>query len=98
MHRIGSLAVLRAGTPLSAEIAGARVAVFLVDGEIVATTGRCPHAGGPLAQGVLCGATLNCPWHGWTYDLKTGACEEDPGIRLPFYPVRIEGDDVFVSL
>jgi len=98
MHRVGSLSELRGGKRIGADINGTRVVVFLVDGRVIATTGRCPHAGGPLEEGDLSGAVLTCPWHGWTYNLCTGSCEEDPDISLPFYKVRIEGDDVFVTL
>jgi nitrite reductase (NADH) small subunit len=97
-HRVGSLAKLQGGKPLSANIDGTRVAVFMVEGEPIATTGKCPHAGGPLFAGELCGATITCSWHGWSFDLKTGECEEDPEMILPFYPVAIEGDEVFVEL
>ena len=41
---------------------------------------------------------LSCPWHGWTYDLKSGVCEEDSEVRLPLFDVQIEGDDIFVLL
>lgn len=98
MHRVGSLNELRHAKRLCADVDGKRVAVFLVDGKVIATTGRCPHAGGPLADGELCGAILTCPWHGWTYNLDTGSCEEDPDISLPFYDVRIDGDDVYVTV
>jgi len=97
-HRVGSLTKLQGGKPLSANIDGTRVAVFLVDGELVATTGKCPHAGGPLFTGTLCGTLLTCPWHGWSFDLASGACEEDPELMLPFYPVSVDGDEVFVEL
>lgn len=98
MHKVGSLEKLKGGKALSANVEGTRVAVFLVDGKVVATAGKCPHAGGPLFTGTLCGATLSCPWHGWSFDLNTGECEEDPEIVLPFYDVRIDGDEVFITL
>jgi nitrite reductase (NADH) small subunit len=97
MHKVGCLSQLKAGHALSAVVAGEAIAVFLVDGKPVATTAVCPHAGGPLAEGSLCDAILSCPWHGWSFDLRTGQCEEDPDLSLPLYSVRIEGDDVLVS-
>jgi nitrite reductase (NADH) small subunit len=40
---------------------------------------------------------LTCPWHGWTFDLRTGTCDEDPDLTLELYPVRIDGDDIVVT-
>lgn len=98
MQRIGSVSSLRERGALSVKVDGKLLAVFLVGDEVVATDGKCPHAGGPLFQGDLQGDRLSCPWHGWNYSLRTGACEEDPSITLPFYAVRVEGDDLFVEL
>jgi nitrite reductase (NADH) small subunit len=96
--RIGSLAALRQNKRLSFAAAGREIAVFEVAGEIIASQGKCPHAGGPLCQGTLAGTILTCPWHGWSYDLKTGECEEDASLSLQLYEVRVEGDDLFVTL
>jgi nitrite reductase/ring-hydroxylating ferredoxin subunit len=65
---------------------------------VIATNGQCPHAEGPLHEGDVDGTILTCPWHGWTFDLESGACQEDDSIILERYPVRIDGDDVFVTL
>ena len=67
-------------------------------GQVIATNGQCPHAEGPLHEGDVDGTILTCPWHGWTFDLESGACQEDDSIILERYPVRIDGDDVFVTL
>lgn len=85
-------------TPLAVETGTESIALFLVDGEVVATAGKCPHAGGPLHKGRVCEGKLSCPWHGWTYDLATGECEESDEIRLDRYEVRVEGDDILVLL
>ena len=96
--RVGSLAALRAGTPTKAKIGDTPVAVFALGDDVVATNGKCPHAGGPLHQGEIEGTILTCPWHGWTYDLRTGACDEDPSLNLARYPVCLDGDDIMVLL
>lgn len=98
IHRVGSLTELRKGQALGVTIAGRDVAVFDVNGDIVATSGKCLHAGGPLCKGTISGTTLTCPWHGWSYDLTTGVCEEDPDLRLERFEVQIEGDNIFVAL
>ncbi|HUZ71639.1 MAG TPA: Rieske 2Fe-2S domain-containing protein [Stellaceae bacterium] len=37
-----------------------------------------------------------CPWHGYEYELKTGACVGDRRLRLESFAVVCRGDDVFV--
>lgn len=98
LHRIGSLAAVRAGQPAKATVNGKRVALFAMGDAIVATNGRCPHAHGPLHDGEVDGSILTCPWHGWSFDLRTGVCEEDPELILERYDVVIDGDDVLVRL
>jgi nitrite reductase (NADH) small subunit len=48
------------------------VAIFLVDGEVRAYENACPHQGGPIGEGQIEGTTVTCPWHAWTFDLRTG--------------------------
>lgn len=49
-----------------------------VEGREVRVSRYCPHRGGPLEEGVLRGAFLRCPWHGATFDLRSGACLRGP--------------------
>jgi nitrite reductase (NADH) small subunit len=98
IHKVGSLAALKERKSLDAVVGTEQLALFWVDGKVVVTTGVCPHAGGPLADGSICGSKVSCPWHGWSFDLATGQCEEDPDVLLPFYEVRLDGDDILISL
>ncbi|MFB6129868.1 MAG: Rieske (2Fe-2S) protein [Salinigranum sp.] len=41
---------------------------------------------------------LNCPWHGWEFDLTSGECLSRQGVQLPTHPVRIEDDEIVVTL
>jgi nitrite reductase (NADH) small subunit len=97
-HRVGSLAELRANGRLIGEIDDESVLVFEVEGSLIATSGACPHAGGPICDGALSDGILSCPWHGYNFDLRTGSCEEDAGLTLERYEVRLCGDDVLVKL
>jgi nitrite reductase/ring-hydroxylating ferredoxin subunit len=56
------------------EVDGAEVAVFVVDGRAHAFANACPHEGNPLHEGEILGDTLTCAYHGWRFDLGTGAC------------------------
>ncbi|MEH6759094.1 MAG: Rieske (2Fe-2S) protein [Parasphingorhabdus sp.] len=97
-HKIGSVAAVRAGEPTKAKVDKTAIALFACGDDIVATSGRCPHAHGPLHEGEVDGTLLTCPWHGWEFDLKTGICEEDPELELQRFPVRIDGDDIWVTI
>ncbi|MEC9359244.1 MAG: Rieske 2Fe-2S domain-containing protein [Pseudomonadota bacterium] len=97
-HKIAKLSELVEDKHLAAKIGEHPVALFLVEGEVYATAGKCPHAGGQLHRGTVCDGKLSCPWHGWSYDLRTGECEESDDISLACYPVRVEDDDVYVIL
>ena len=74
------------------------VALFHVDGQIVALDGVCPHQGGPLGKGVLCGAVVTCPWHGWQFDVRSGRHQSNSHLSQPRYDVRVDGDEVMVDL
>ena len=69
-----------------------------VDGDIRAMSGVCPHHGGPLGQGALAAGIVTCPWHAFEFDSGTGECLFSPGLKVPTYPVRVEGGDIFVDL
>jgi nitrite reductase/ring-hydroxylating ferredoxin subunit len=97
-QRVGSLSALRSGGNFAVTVAGRRVAVFRVDDAVVATQGRCPHAKGPIHEGDVTAGTLTCPWHGYTFSLSTGACDDDPDLILERYEVHIDGDDILVRL
>jgi nitrite reductase (NADH) small subunit/3-phenylpropionate/trans-cinnamate dioxygenase ferredoxin subunit len=53
---------------------GKELALYNVNGEFHAIENFCPHKGAPLADGLLCGHTIECDWHGWRFDVRTGQC------------------------
>ena len=81
------------------EVDGLPIALANVGGQIYAFGDSCRHQGGPLSSGVLIDDTVTCPWHGWTYSVRTGKAIVPPiGIRVPTYEVRVENDNVFVTI
>jgi nitrite reductase (NADH) small subunit len=75
------------------------IALFrTVDDEVFALRDRCPHKGGPLSQGIVHGKRVACPLHDWKIHLDSGqAVAPDEGCAARF-PVRMEGEVVFLSL
>ncbi|HEY1820237.1 MAG TPA: non-heme iron oxygenase ferredoxin subunit, partial [Trebonia sp.] len=59
----------------------------------------CSHAAVPLSEGEVDGHTIECWLHGSCFDLRTGKPTSMPAtVPVPVYPVKIEGDDVLVSI
>jgi nitrite reductase/ring-hydroxylating ferredoxin subunit len=90
---------LAPGTGKVVQAEGRSIALFNVDGTFFAIDNTCTHRGGPLGEGVLTGGTVECPWHGAQFDVKTGAVTGPPapsGVRS--FPVSVEGSDVVVEL
>ena len=98
MQKVGTISALLQQSPLKAKVGDTRILVFLVDNAPIATQARCPHAQGPLHEAEICKSMLTCVWHGWQFDLLTGKCEEDPGLLLERYEVKVDGDDIYVTV
>jgi nitrite reductase/ring-hydroxylating ferredoxin subunit len=97
--RVAALADIPPGRMRYAEVDGLPIALANVGGTIYAFSDSCRHEGGPLSAGVLIEDTVTCPWHGWTYNVRTGKAIVPPvGIRIPTYAVEIQGEDVFVVI
>ncbi|MEH1932545.1 MAG: FAD-dependent oxidoreductase [Nostoc sp.] len=70
-----------------------------IDGKFYAVGAHCAHYKAPLADGVLSGHHVVCPWHNAYFDVTTGDQLEPPGLdSLARYQVRIEGENVIVSV
>ena len=74
------------------------VALANVDGVWHAIDGLCPHQGGPLGTGMLCGAVLTCPWHGWQFDVTTGRHRISATVSQPRFQVRESGGVVEIRV
>jgi 3-phenylpropionate/trans-cinnamate dioxygenase ferredoxin subunit len=85
---------------------GRNVLLANVDGTFHALDDKCPHLGGSLAGGRLDGGRVVCPRHGSMFDVATGKNVGNAKIAFisirvddaKSYPVRVEGEDVFVEI
>ncbi len=53
-------------------LGGQEIAVFNLGDRVLAVENRCPHRGGPLADGMVTGSTIVCPLHTWKFSLESG--------------------------
>ena len=104
---------IETGTPYIAKIRSLSVGVFRIGDSFHALLNVCPHRGAPLCEGPQCGTTapvdqaqfiyhreneiVRCAWHGWEFDIKTGAALVDPGVRARTFPVTVEAGGVYVT-
>jgi NAD(P)H-dependent nitrite reductase small subunit len=98
MTKVAKASEIPPGTGKVVETGGKTIAVFNCEGTFYATDNTCRHRGGPLGEGSLSGTTVTCPWHGWEYDVTSGACQMDPSIKVATYDVKIEGEDVLLFI
>ena len=96
--RVAGTADIAPGSGTTVVAGGKSLAVFNVDGNYYVVDNECVHRGGPVGEGELEGNIVTCPWHGWTYDVKTGKCVNNPAACLKSYPVTVEGADIKAQL
>ncbi len=96
--KVGPLSQLPPGSVMPVDIGDQTFAVCNVAGQLHALDGECPHAGGPLGEGALHGATLVCPWHAWEFDCRTGANDFDPGVTVATFPVKVEAGEILIDV
>jgi len=94
---VAKIADVAAGCATTVIVGGREVALFNVDGTFYAIDNRCPHQGGPLAEGFVDGTVVTCPWHAWSFKLTDGKMTLGAFTCVDTYDVRIEGDWVMLG-
>jgi nitrite reductase/ring-hydroxylating ferredoxin subunit len=75
------------------------IAVFNAGGgRFYGVSALCPHEDGPLAEGWLEADTVVCPWHGFDFDLATGACRVAEDLSIGVYRTRVTDGVVEVEV
>jgi nitrite reductase (NADH) small subunit len=114
LHRVARVDEVPERGGLVVAVGGVEIGIFRVGARLVAWRNVCPHSGAPVCRGNVAGTTLpsrvyeyeygrdgeilQCPWHGWEFDLLTGRhLVESSRARLRQYPVEIRGEHVYVA-
>ena len=97
-HTVGRVEDVPLGEGRAFAVAGTQVAVFrLRNGSLHATQAVCPHAGGPLADGLTDINVLVCPLHQLAYRWSDGASTSGAA-PITTYPVRERDGYLVVEL
>ncbi len=76
------------------------VAIFNLGDSFLAVGNRCPHKGGPLADGIVSGTTVVCPLHAWKMSLESGKGVHGPSTSscVETFRTRVEDGIVLLEL
>jgi NADPH-dependent 2,4-dienoyl-CoA reductase/sulfur reductase-like enzyme/nitrite reductase/ring-hydroxylating ferredoxin subunit len=92
------LATLAEGTPLLGRAQGEAVMLVRRGSTVHAIGATCTHYSGPLAEGLVVGDTVRCPWHHACFDLRSGQALGAPALEpVPCYEVVRHGTRVVVG-
>lgn len=113
-HVVAAVSDIPPGERRIVEVEGRSIGVFNVGGRFYALRNGCPHKGGPLCEGPVCGTTLptegftfeygrvgeivRCAWHGWEFEIATGRALADPKVHARTYLVIVKDGQVAVVL
>src|ERR687886_1328253 len=80
------------------QIDGEDVCIANVDGKYYAIGNVCTHEGGPLADGILEGYDVECPWHQSKFDVRTGEVTSPPASESELtYEIKIDGNSILIK-
>lgn len=98
MKILGRVENIPASGLLEVEVAGTKILLVRRGSEITAISANCPHAGAPLAEGVLHGDSVICPWHKAAFAAGSGRCLEPPAIDdLAAYKIDVVDGDIILA-
>ncbi|MBI2106287.1 Rieske 2Fe-2S domain-containing protein [Candidatus Woesearchaeota archaeon] len=96
--KVASKSEIRNGYGKVIDINGKSIALMNNNEKFFAVENTCKHMGGPLGEGNCEDGKVICPWHGWSYDLKTGKNTFNEEIKLETYEVKIDGENILIKI
>lgn len=114
-HLVCAVGEIPEGSRRLVKVGSRTIGVFNVKGTHHALLNVCPHTGGRLCEGPVCGTNvpsdlsggyryrfgrvgeiLRCALHGWEFEIESGRCLTDPGVKAKTYKVEVDDGKVYV--
>jgi len=96
-ERVAEVSALKPDCGIVGIVRGERIALFLREGRVFATSNVCRHQGGPLGEGKIVKGCLTCPWHGYQYRVEDGCSPPPFSEVISTFTVRLIGGEIHVS-
>ncbi len=78
------------GELVTKQVGPTKILLTRLGGEVFATGAVCPHLGGPLGENPLKDGRISCPWHGSTFDVRSGGLVHGPAaVGVPVFETRV---------
>ncbi|NND38583.1 MAG: Rieske 2Fe-2S domain-containing protein [Pseudomonadales bacterium] len=95
---LGNRTGLDSQLPLQFELAGRPYRLVRIGDKLVAHASTCPHRLGSLQDAKVVDGQVECPWHGYRFNVISGECTSGQHGQLPLAPViSIDNDEVVAS-
>ncbi|MEP7118026.1 MAG: Rieske 2Fe-2S domain-containing protein [Acidobacteriota bacterium] len=81
------------------KVEGRHIALFRLDDGFHAIDNLCLHHAGPLCEGRIDASDeVTCPWHGWSYEIRTGRLVQDPANGVTRHHVKVVNGEVHIKV
>ena len=99
LHRLCDASDMQPGTARRIVVGRLVLAAFNLGGEFYVTDDTCTHGFASLSEGIIDGYIVECPWHGGTFDIRSGAPVDQPcTVALKIYRAVVSDGTVWVDL
>jgi len=89
---------VRDGEPLLGHANGEAVLLVRRGDDFLAIGATCTHYGGPLAEGLIDGDDVRCPWHHACFNLRTGEALRSPALSpVACWAVERRDQKIFIT-
>ncbi|WP_042168967.1 nitrite reductase small subunit NirD [Paenibacillus gorillae] len=99
--QVAKLADIDVKSSRKVKVQDTEIAIFrLTDGSVLAVENKCPHKGGQLSEGMVCGGAVHCPLHDWKIDLRSGRAQAPDEGCITTFDLEVDGEsgNIYITI